>query len=719
MPRRNSPTERRPAVRFPRRRIMPHHLSRTATAVAAALACAGMAAAPAVAAPTPHRGRTAVVTRISGTVRIREPHGRTVTLHGPVALANGGTLDTTGGVAAVTVATRHGDKTAEVSHGDSRVTQTADATTTFTLQPLSCGDQIEATHRRPPTDTLWTRDNHGPFVSKGTYASGAARGTDWTTTDTCSSTTIHVRQGKVLVTDFRRHRHVLLSAGHSYTAPAPSPLTWSAPEGIGDGSAVQAVSCPSSSFCAAANSDGDVLTSTDPAGGPATWQATSLATGSIGLTTITCPTETFCATTDDNGDVLVSTDPTGGPSAWTATNIVNPDGDGIEGLTCPSTTLCVAVDSLGNVITSTDPTGGVWSTAAVSTGTLDTVACAGTGLCLALGADLAASIAPTGGTATWRTTSALSGSLLACPSATVCAIDGLGPSGEGVYVSTSPTGGPSTYHLIGDPGHGNVEGFACPSAGECIVVDDNGYASVNTDLTGDHWTSRKIDSAGFLDAISCPSTSFCLAGDQNGDALVGTAPGGSTSGDVIGGTPRTPRRVTAAAAATRVVVMAGFTVGGVPTMRISRTVRGSCFSTSAAALRDDAYRCTSGNELFDPCLAPPASVRAGHVVVCPTDPFGNTGIEIRLTRPLPRNDEPAPSERGIPFAVRLTNGCEAMLDTGATAVIGRERANYYCARTHQALWGTPSRRGRVWTIWSAPPNAKRLSRRVPIAEAWF
>jgi hypothetical protein len=78
-----------------------------------------------------------------------------------------------------------------------------------------------------------------------------------------------------------------------------------------------------------------------------------------------------------------------------------------------------------------------------------------------------------------------------------------------------------------------------------------------------------------------------------------------------------------------------------------------------------------------------------------------------------------PSDRGIPFAIRTTSGCEAMLETGATAVIGRERANYYCARTHQALWGAPSRRGRVWTIWSAPPDAKRLSRRVSIAEAWF
>jgi hypothetical protein len=691
-------------------------------AIAMTLVTAGAAASPALASPTPRRGRTVLVTRVSGTVRIRQPHGRTVTVHGPAALHSGGTLSTTGGVAAVTVSTPRGEKTAQVSHGDSRVTQRANAETTFTLPRLACSSDAMNVIRQAPPETLWVHDNHGPFISRGGYASGAARGTDWTTTDTCDSTTIHVREGKVLVTDFVLHRHLLVSAGHSYTASAnrPSPLTWTAPQPISTGAALNTVSCPTAAFCAATDIDGDVLTTTDPAGGPGTWTATHLIDeGAIPNDTgflISCPSSTLCVASDLNGDVYVSTDPTGGAGTWHATAVVNPDGDGIQALECPSTSLCIADDSSGNVITSTDPAAGTWTTSAVSADALGPIACAGTALCIAGGNGLSVSTAPTGGSPAWRTTSSFTlVNEAACPSTHLCMIQGEGPVGSGFYVSTSPAAGPSTYHLISDPTDGNGGDLACPSVTECITVDDNGDEHVTTDPAAGHWSSRRIDSARFLNGVACPSSRFCVAVDNSGHALVGTATGGSSVGsDALARAPRAH----AAVAATRVVVMAGFTVGGVPTMRITRTLRGSCFSTSDAALRDDAYRCTSGNELFDPCLAPPASVRAGRVVVCP-DPFDNTGIEIRLTKRLPRNEGPAPSERGVPFAIRLTNGCEAMLDTGATAAIGRARANYYCARTHQWLWGAPSRRGRVWTIFSAPLNARHLTRRVSIAGAWF
>jgi hypothetical protein len=52
----------------------------------------------------------------------------------------------------------------------------------------------------------------------------------------------------------------------------------------------------------------------------------------------------------------------------------------------------------------------------------------------------------------------------------------------------------------------------------------------------------------------------------------------------------------AAAMSTRVVSFAAFTVGGAPTVKITRTLTGSCYSESLAADRDDAYRCISGND---------------------------------------------------------------------------------------------------------------------------
>jgi hypothetical protein len=40
----------------------------------------------------------------------------------------------------------------------------------------------------------------------------------WTTTDRCDGTLTRVKRGAVMVRDLRRHREVLLRAGHAYLA---------------------------------------------------------------------------------------------------------------------------------------------------------------------------------------------------------------------------------------------------------------------------------------------------------------------------------------------------------------------------------------------------------------------------------------------------------------------------------------------------------------------
>jgi hypothetical protein len=176
----------------------------------------------------------------------------------------------------------------------------------------------------------------------------------------------------------------------------------------------------------------------------------------------------------------------------------------------------------------------------------------------------------------------------------------------------------------------------------------------------------------------------------------------------------------AAATSTRVVSFAAFTVGGVPTVKITRTLKGSCYSESLAADRDDAYRCISGNFLYDPCFSAPVAVHAKKgIVVCPVAPWTNSGVEVKLTKRFPKNTLPKPSTRGLPWAIETVSGCKAPLDTGATMVIARNRANYYCSNTKQWLWGTPSRKTEPWSIYIAAANATRLSKRIAIKEAWF
>jgi hypothetical protein len=61
----------------------------------------------------------------------------------------------------------------------------------------------------------------GRFRTTGRFAAATVRGTDWGVRDRCDGTLTVVREGVVLVTDFRRHKTVAVRAGQTYLAKAP------------------------------------------------------------------------------------------------------------------------------------------------------------------------------------------------------------------------------------------------------------------------------------------------------------------------------------------------------------------------------------------------------------------------------------------------------------------------------------------------------------------
>src|ERR1017187_1165279 len=93
---------------------------------------------------------------------------------------------------------------------------------------------------------------------------------------------------------------------------------------------------------------------------------------------------------------------------------------------------------------------------------------------------------------------------------------------------------------------------------------------------------------------------------------------------------------TGAAAAgqpTELSVYEPFSASGTPTVRVTNTVRGHCWTGSLAAAREDAWRCMSGNLIYDPCFS---SASARGIVLCPaTGAWSSAAIEIRLTQSLP------------------------------------------------------------------------------------
>jgi hypothetical protein len=60
---------------------------------------------------------------------------------------------------------------------------------------------------------------HGKFSTSGRYSAATVRGTKWTMTARCDGTLVHDITDSVAVTDFIRHRTVVLHAGQSYFAP--------------------------------------------------------------------------------------------------------------------------------------------------------------------------------------------------------------------------------------------------------------------------------------------------------------------------------------------------------------------------------------------------------------------------------------------------------------------------------------------------------------------
>jgi hypothetical protein len=170
----------------------------------------------------------------------------------------------------------------------------------------------------------------------------------------------------------------------------------------------------------------------------------------------------------------------------------------------------------------------------------------------------------------------------------------------------------------------------------------------------------------------------------------------------------------ASAADTQAEVFQPFAHGR-PTVQIHHA-SGACFSGSIASPRRDAWRCLIGNAIADPCF----SSRSAHgIVVCP-DPSVRTGVEIRLTKPLPRHlgNHAAPSLTLAPWLIEIAGGRRCQPLTGTSVAIGAVRMNYGCSGG-LGLWGQPRRSTKPWTILAARPSAKHLDARRAIVRAWM
>jgi hypothetical protein len=166
-------------------------------------------AAPAASAVRPSLGRTVVVSRVSGTVRV-QPVGssRFSKLGGRVALRIGSTVDTSEGKVKLLAADvgRARMQSGLFSRGAFVVTQDRSGLSTLALtrgraasRACTAGTRGAASGAalRPGVLRLLHGTAHGRFRTVGRYGAATVRGTAWTITDGCGGTMISDHRGEV------------------------------------------------------------------------------------------------------------------------------------------------------------------------------------------------------------------------------------------------------------------------------------------------------------------------------------------------------------------------------------------------------------------------------------------------------------------------------------------------------------------------------------------
>ncbi|MFE1285307.1 serine/threonine-protein kinase [Streptomyces sp. NPDC058751] len=149
---------------------------------------------------------------------------------------------------------------------------------------------------------------------------------------------------------------------------------------------------------------------------------------------------------------------------------------------------------------------------------------------------------------------------------------------------------------------------------------------------------------------------------------------------------------------TQVHTITPWAIGGYPADGITVTGEtiGSCWSSSEATMRLDAWRCSAESEVLDPCFAPDESPDHEALLCMGTTP--TRMVRLTLTEPLPGNNFHIPGGPQIsPIIIVLPDGNTCRVMTGATTVVAEERMNYACEKGGH-LYGEPDKADAVWTI---------------------
>jgi len=176
--------------------------------------------------PLPKQGRSMVVAAARGTVRVRIPgSGHFTTLEQAGRIPVGSVIDARAGRVRVATAVTGGVQAGLFwgSKFQTRQRRHGKGMTTLALRggavcPSSSLAVASRKTKRKRRRGLWARDHGGLYRTRGNDSVATVRGTRWLTKDRCKGTLTRVKRGVVSVRDLRRHKSVVVKAGHSYFA---------------------------------------------------------------------------------------------------------------------------------------------------------------------------------------------------------------------------------------------------------------------------------------------------------------------------------------------------------------------------------------------------------------------------------------------------------------------------------------------------------------------
>lgn len=164
-------------------------------------------------------GRAVEAQAERGTVLVKDPGSKRFVRLSDRAIRNGAQVDARKGAV---VLTRSDGGAATFSNGIFKLSHGGGVTTLTLSQKLSCRKARRASaavkHKKKVRSRKLWGEGKGRFRTRGQYGAATVRGTRWLTTDTCTSTTVRVKEGTVTVRDLVKRRNVIVPAGGRYTA---------------------------------------------------------------------------------------------------------------------------------------------------------------------------------------------------------------------------------------------------------------------------------------------------------------------------------------------------------------------------------------------------------------------------------------------------------------------------------------------------------------------